>query len=135
MAIFQWSERYLVHIDKIDQQHRGLIHAVNDLHDAMQTGKGSTAVRETLNTLIDYTVTHFTDEEDLMRENEFPGYEAHKRQHDAMKAKVLKCKEEVDDGGVLTSVEVMNFMIEWLTEHILKSDKQFGPYLWYKGVH
>jgi hemerythrin len=135
MAIFLWSERFLVNIKKIDEQHRGLVLAINELHDAMQAGQGRGAVGATLDKLVKYTLTHFADEEELMKTHEFPGYEEHKRQHDILKQKVVRLRNDVNDGGVLTSVEMLNFLIDWLTGHILKSDKQYGPFLWYKGVH
>ena len=33
------------------------------------------------------------------------------------------------------SIEVMNFLKDWLSNHILGSDKRYGPFLNGKGLH
>ena len=35
----------------------------------------------------------------------------------------------------MLSMEVMSFLSDWLKNHIMKTDKQYGPYLNGKGVN
>ena len=59
MALISWDARLETKHTKIDEQHKALIQAFNDLHVAMKQGKGKEEVGRTLTFLKDYTVTHF----------------------------------------------------------------------------
>lgn len=57
---------------------------VNELHDAMKVGKGKEVLEKILAGLIQYTVTHFADEDRLMKLHNYPGYEQHKKEHNLL---------------------------------------------------
>ena len=134
MAIFLWSDRFKINVKVLDDQHRQLIRVINELHDAMQSGRGRDVIGTTLTKLINYTMTHFSTEEEILLRNRFPMYAEHKRQHDLLTGKVVKYKKEYDAGATTTSVEILNFMIQWLTDHLLKTDHQYSAYLNQCGV-
>jgi len=134
MAMFGWNEKYSVNIREIDDQHKKLIGMVGQLHDAMGQGKGKQALDEVLRNLIQYTRTHFATEERLMKVNGYPDYETHKAKHDSMTQKVANIYREYQDGKVTISLEVMNFLENWVDKHIMGTDMQYGPFLKSKGL-
>ena len=44
-------------------------------------------------------------------------------------AKCSLLKADFEAGKVLLSVDLMNFLRDWLTSHILKSDKRYAPFM------
>lgn len=128
MALFNWSTQYETGILLIDSQHKKLVDAINDLHQNMKEGKGKEVVEKTLNFLIDYTVLHFSAEEKLMQQKNYPDYSNHKKVHDKLIEEVKSIKARYLAGKVLP-MEVSNFMSDWLKNHILGTDKKYVPFL------
>lgn len=130
-----WSDKLSVGVGSIDDQHKKLVTLVNRLHDAMMSGKGKEAVGPVLKGLIDYTATHFKYEEELFARTGYSEGPAHKKDHDDLVKKVVEIQQKYEQSGpgVLT-IQVMNFLKDWLTAHILGADKKYGPHLVAKGI-
>ena len=135
MPLMSWKEEYSVKISQIDQQHKKLIDLINQLNDAMSQGKAKDVLGKILNDLVTYCATHFKQEEQLMQANGYPEFAVHKEKHDKMTAKVFSLKREVEGGKRLISLEVMNFLEQWLNKHILGTDKKYGPFLNAQGIN
>lgn len=134
MSLLAWQERYSVGIREIDEQHKQLINLINELNDAMLAGKGKEALLSVLNKLASYCVSHFSTEERLFDTHAYPETEDHKDRHNKMTAKVNALLDEVKNGKGRISIEVMNFLKNWLDKHILETDMKYVPYLSSKGV-
>jgi hemerythrin len=134
MNLINWNDDLSVHIKEIDEQHRKLIDMINNLHSAMGSGRGNEAMGKVLAGLVDYTKTHFATEERLMAKHTYSGYLSHKAQHDALTKQVIDLYTKFQEGKAMVTVEVMNFLKDWLTKHIQDSDKKYGPFLNGKGV-
>ena len=134
MALLAWKEDYSVKVRQFDDQHRRLIDMVNKLHDAVKLGKGSGILGDVLSSLAAYTQTHFADEERVMLQNRYPGFTAHKKAHDQLVARVREFQRQVGTGDATVTPGLMNFLKEWLLQHIQGVDMQYGPYLNGKGV-
>ena len=67
MPLITWTDELSVSVKDLDSQHQKLFDLVNELHEAMRSGKGKEAVGSILNRLADYTKTHLFYEERLMR--------------------------------------------------------------------
>lgn len=128
MPLFNWSTQYETGILLVDSQHKKLVDAINDLHEAMKEGKGKDKIEKTLNFLVDYTVLHFSAEEKLMQQKNYPDYSNHKKVHDKLVAEVKDIKTKYLAGKVLP-MEVSTFMSDWLKNHILGTDKKYIPFL------
>jgi len=125
----QWSDDYNVNIREIDSQHRRLFELVNELHDAMSQGQGSKLLGDILNNLLHYTKMHFSTEERYMSTYKYPGFMAHKAEHDELTKTVVDFVESYRNGKALISIQLMNFLINWLKNHILATDKKSGSFL------
>jgi hemerythrin len=134
MALIDWNDKLSVNIKEVDSEHKKLIGMINELHSAMGSGKGKDAMGKILTGLVEYTKTHFSYEENLMQKHSYPGYLSHKGLHDALTKQVLDLQGKFQDGKALVTVEVMNFLKDWLTNHIQNTDKKYGPFFNGKGV-
>lgn len=134
MAFFPWKPEYSVGIEKFDRQHKVLVGYLNELYEALESGRGRRALAHVLNGLVAYTHTHFTSEEVLMERYRFPGYAEHKHKHDKMTAHVRMLKRKFDSGEITSPVQITNFLNSWLARHIMGTDKDYGPFLAEKGV-
>lgn len=133
MALFNWSEEYSVKVASFNGHHRKLMELINELHDAMKRGKGPEAVGGVLKSLLEYTKIHFSAEQYLMTAHGYPGYEAHKAEHDALVRKVEELTEK-HCKGVAVTVEVFQFLKDWLTKHIKETDRQYSSFFNSKGI-
>ncbi len=134
MALIDWSPALDTKIGSIDGQHKKLVALINGLHEAMKTGMGKEVVAKAIDELVDYTVVHFSNEEKLMTSYGFPGYIAHKKEHDEFTQKVRKLDEDFKSGKLLITIEIMRFLKDWLTTHIQGTDQKYSPFLIGKGV-
>ncbi len=134
MALIDWTADLGTGIGSIDGQHEKLISYINVLHEAMRTGKGHEVLGKVLNELTAYTITHFSNEERLMTAHGFPGYAAHKKEHEEFTQKVMKLNDDFRKGKYLITIEIMQFLKEWLVTHIKGTDRQYAPFLLAKGV-
>jgi hemerythrin-like metal-binding protein len=129
MSLFQWSETYSVGYPDIDSQHKRLFQLAEQLHAAMTAGKGKQCVSTTLANLIAYTKRHFADEEILMQSHRYPFYQQHKAEHQALTEKVVQFQQSFEAGRATVTMELLNFLSNWLTHHIGAVDKKVGAYL------
>ncbi len=133
--LMEWGPKLSVGIQSFDAEHQKLVATVNDLFDAINSGKGKEKLGAVLNTLIDYTVTHFQHEEREMRTHNFPGYAKHKDEHDALTKQVGEVQHKFAGGSnAALSAEVMAFLKNWLIKHIMGTDKAYTAFLVGKGV-
>ena len=129
MSLFQWSEAYSVGHPDIDSQHKRLFQLAEQLHAAMTAGKGKQCLSTTLGNLIAYTKRHFADEEILMQANRYPFYQQHKAEHQQLTEKVVQFQRSFEADQAAVSVELMQFLSNWLTHHIGSSDRKVGEHL------
>ncbi|MFO0753732.1 MAG: bacteriohemerythrin [Thermodesulfovibrionales bacterium] len=134
MSFLSWGDQYKVNVAGLDTQHRKLFDMVNEMHDAMRAGKGNEVIGATLTNLLGYVKTHFAEEERLMSSNSYPDFARHKQEHDQLTQKALDLHKQFSEGKPVLSFDVMNFLKSWLTQHILGTDKKYGPFLNGKGI-
>ena len=130
-----WSDKYSVGIDSIDEQHKKLINLINTLQTIVDYSTGEEFEREALAELVDYTKTHFTYEEGLMEDNGYPDFEAHKAQHRAMIAEVEAVLAEYENDQDTAMRHAVDYLQDWLIHHINGTDKQYSSFLIGKGVN
>ena len=109
----------------LDNDHKRLVDMVNNLFDGVQSGQGKEALGKILDGLIGYTVDHFKREEQFFAQTGYPDNAAHKAQHEDLCKQVLTVQAKYKGGATATlSLEVMNFLKNWLINHIQGSDKK-----------
>ena len=135
MTYFAWNEKYSVHIREIDEQHKKLVALINELFEAMKAGQGQEILGKVIAGLITYTKSHFATEERLMRDHGYAEYLVHKQIHDSLTKKVMDLNNQYQAGQAALTVQVTNFLKDWLINHILGTDKKYSAFLNSKGIN
>ena len=130
----QWGNAFSVNIKLIDDQHKQLFRIINDLHDAWKGNKPREVIGDIFSGLLDYTDKHFKQEEELFRRYGYPETSAHVDAHRALVTKAVEVKNKFDKGELTVNADVMNFLKNWLNNHILRVDKKYSAFLNSKGV-
>ena len=129
MALVAWEARFSVGHDEIDRQHKRLFQMANELHDSMMKGEANSVLGDLLQNLISYTRFHFTHEERVMAAANYPGFAAHRAEHEALTRQVTQICDEFRAGRMALSLKVLAFLKEWLQHHILESDKAYSAHV------
>jgi hemerythrin len=130
MPILTWDDAlYSVGHPTIDAQHKRLFDLVNEVHAAMLAGKGNEVIGKALSSLVTYVKVHFAAEERVMAACGYPALDQHKLTHEALTQKVMDFQARFAQGRTMMTIEVMNFLKSWLTDHIQATDRQYVKYL------
>ena len=129
MTIAVWDESLRTGHRLVDEQHQELFRMVNALHEAIVSNRGKEAIVPTLERLAAYTVRHFSDEEALMRQVDYPLYLPHKRKHEELVKKAKEMIEGYRTGKLVLSITLSNFLADWLRHHINGEDKALVRYV------
>ncbi|BDU51151.1 bacteriohemerythrin [Haliovirga abyssi] len=132
----EWTPAISTGVRIFDEEHKVLIRLINDLNDAMLEGKSKSVMGDILKELADYTVTHFSHEEEYFEKYDYPNREAHKKIHRQFVAKVEEAYKQFQNGDLTLSKDLMDFLNKWLVEHIVGTDKKgYGKFFNDKGVY
>lgn len=129
-----WNNNLSVQIKQIDDQHKKLVGMVNELHRAMKSKKSNAVMGGILDRLIEYTATHFATEEKLFAKYGYPEEKPHVEMHKKLVAQALDIQKKFKAGNALISMELMDFLKDWLVNHIQKTDMKYSSFLRGHGV-
>ena len=134
MALIEWKDSLSVKINEIDFQHKKLIDYLNELHEAMKTGKTKDAMGSILSKLLSYTKSHFSNEEKYFKQFNYPQAAVHIEEHEKFIAKVTDVKNRFDKGTTSVSIELIKFLTDWIQNHINETDKAYSDFFISKGL-
>ncbi|GAB4014078.1 MAG: hypothetical protein Fur0010_11690 [Bdellovibrio sp.] len=124
---FEWTEQLVLGVDSMDKQHHHLVNLINLLVDELNKDN-STQVKPKFETLCQFVVKHFQDEESLMQKEGFVGVETHKVIHKQLLDKVGVFAEALNK-GTLDKAALMSFLTMWLKSHIMGIDRKYGDHI------
>ncbi|MBT1073395.1 bacteriohemerythrin [Pelotalea chapellei] len=134
MPIIEWNSSFLLGIQEIDQHHQHLVSLLNRAYDGFTADAPAENVAAVLCELLDYTAYHFGAEEQLMKEQSFPGMAAHCEEHIQFSNKIEGMIKDYNSGKRLQSLELLIYLKNWLLNHILQIDFCLANYLTAKGT-
>ena len=128
--MLQWKEEYEVGVAEIDEQHQKLIDIANRVYELMRNELALDKydqIVEILQELKEYTVYHFHFEEGLMQKAKYKKRFSHKILHQNFLAQVEAVDlSAVDENQDAYLIQIMDFIANWLIEHIVGEDKKVG---------
>ena len=119
-----WDASLSVGIDVIDEHHRYLFDLTNDLINVIVDKRGAKELLRVLGALGEYAQVHFRAEERMMTHYGYEGTERQRLQHERFQQRLRAFHAELHGNLVITRVEVMTYLREWLVAHILQEDTQ-----------
>ena len=133
--IVEWNKSYSVSVRDLDKEHMYLFDLINNLNDAMLQGKSKENLLKIIDALADYTVGHFAHEEKLFKKTNYPEFSEHKIAHETFVNKVKEFRDKVNSGEAMVSIEIINFLKDWLINHIGIFDKKYGGHMNKNGIN
>ena len=134
MSLIEWNDSLSVKIDSIDEQHKVLVDMINDFYTHIVDKSNKELMADLLAKMKDYTVYHFAYEEKLFEEHGFTDSEMHKEEHQTFIDKVEDLEKRYNQGQIVLSLEITNFLKNWLTNHIQGTDMEYSEFMVAKGV-
>jgi hemerythrin len=127
----EFSPQFLVGIEQVDREHQKLFEIAGRVFDAFTANDAATNanIDRAIVELIDYTATHFANEEGLMAAAGYPILRAHKELHQHLLGRAQDMKMRSEIGERFVALDLNLFIYQWLGEHILESDKDFGKFM------
>ena len=134
MPLIRWNPSYSVKVAESDRQHQKLIDMINELNDAMAKGKGRDVLAGILDGLLLYTQTHFAMEERYFDQLKYPDAAEHKGQHAAFIKKIKEFRDGFAKNTLNLTINVMDFLSDWLIKHICGTDKKYSDFFNQNGI-
>jgi len=130
MAI-KWRKDLEIGIEMLDNQHKLLVEAMNNLLEASAAGKAKQEVGKTIEFLSDYVITHFNYEQEYQRKYDYPKYDEHLRMHRFFLKEVddMKMRFEQEGATLQFIVQFNKKIVDWFINHISKADKDYAEYI------
>lgn len=127
----EFDDAFITGVDEIDSQHRNLIDLTNEAGVKMDGNATPDEVRELVRELLSYAIYHFSTEERLMQEYGYTEADAaaHIERHRDFSAKVTGVQEALQRHDYVDTAELMRFLANWITQHILGTDKHLATFI------
>ncbi|MGL5756684.1 MAG: bacteriohemerythrin [Paraclostridium sp.] len=128
---YKWTDELLTGNSQIDNEHKELIKAINDLLEACSKGKGRAELEKTVKFLSSYTKTHFAHEEVLQMKSRYPDYINHKKYHQHFISTVDDIQRKLMESGPSISLvgEINSKVATWIISHIKREDVKVAAHI------
>jgi hemerythrin len=129
MTFMSWRKDYEVGVPQIDAEHRRLFDLINEFHDTFTQVDARKQIAQMLNRLVAYAEEHFQHEEQLMGDSGYPQLDMHRELHSGLVSSIFAINERLAADTAKASTETVQFLKNWLLQHILKHDVDIAEFL------
>ncbi len=128
-SLVTYTPELSVGVKAFDDHHIVLFDIINKLSDAMSKGLAGEQVISIVRELVDYTSWHFKAEEDVFEKYNYPGKDEHTKIHNKMLKTAGQLLTDAESGKKILSTELMEFLQDWILDHIMGVDKEYSTFL------
>ena len=138
-GFIKWRDELLLGIETLDNQHRVLADCLNRLvqacscdgqPDAADKARKMKVLEGLTEELYSITKEHFMAEEAMMRNESYPGYASHAREHVMLLAELKSTfARKLREGCCDMNPEVLRSLKSWFVIHVARSDREFADFL------
>jgi hemerythrin len=125
--MIEWKDEYAIGIKEIDEQHEKLFEIAGRMFALLRNDllmDKYDSIVEIIDELKDYTRYHFEAEEAYMEKIGYRKFLSQKVTHKDFLDKMDEIDlQRIDNGQNQYLMDILNFVLDWLVEHILKEDK------------
>jgi hemerythrin len=129
MKTIEWQDEYTVGVKELDDQHRSLLNTINMLLEEQRDKYEAAKFSPALSSLIHYAYTHFATEERYLLQVHFPDLKQHVLEHIDFIMKTLGLALRIESSGDESRIELLRYLKEWYSSHVLGTDRQYIPFL------
>lgn len=129
MKPFQWGPDYFTYLEDVDEQHYQLVSLINQLGEHISNDNiNQEYINGLVEQLTDYVLYHFSEEEHIMAEYKIDS--RHLKVHVMAHKSFVSTIESISSATPIDNRDTANsyfrFLVQWLSEHILKQDKKMA---------
>ena len=124
-----WNSTYELGHSEIDGQHQKLVDIINDFYNAFATAQAHNKIGDIIGEMVNYTIFHFTAEEEIFKNSTYPDIEEHIKTHKEFVDKLKEYHKEAKAGNMTITYDVMTFLRDWLVDHIMGTDTNYVQHL------
>ena len=133
MPVMEWDDSFVLGINNFDAHHKRLIALLNMAFDGFTRSAVRDELAVVLDELLKYAKYHFAAERSWMELNEYPGLVQHSEEHEIFTNKVIAFKKDVHGRKTSLSLEVLQFLMSWLTNHIIEPDGEYRRFILFRA--
>ncbi len=123
--MLEWDDKYSVGISIIDEQHKKLFGIINKTIEAKEHSDDIEELQEVLEEMTQYALEHFETEESYMIVFNYPEYECHNEAHYGFITDTNAYFDRVVNGDYHISNELIEYLKQWIVDHIQNTDRKY----------
>ena len=125
--MIKWKEEYYMGVESLDEQHKELFEIANRIYSLLKNElilDKYNRIIEIIDELKNYTMNHFQAEEEYMKSIGYKRFLSQKAAHNEFLEKMNSIDvEKIDNGHNEYLIGILDFVCDWLGQHIIKEDK------------
>lgn len=123
-----WNDDFVTGVQEIDEQHMILVNTLNEALTKLTSENSQSVLLDFTQELLAYALYHFETEEALMQQYDYQNadpisMQQHLKEHRSFSQHVIAVREQIHAGKNVEIPELLDFLYQWLVNHILKTDK------------
>ena len=122
----EWGDSLSVSVRQIDEQHKRLVEAINELNSKLRAGSSQEELTRTIEGIVYLASDNMRLEEEMMQEFHFPGFKAHLLRHAEVAGTLHRLRALSEQVGFVLTPEVPAILMNCLSSHIRDVDKLFA---------
>jgi hemerythrin len=130
--VLEFDDSLITGNSEIDAQHKELISRISNFVASCEEGTGKVKAIKMLDYLEEYTNFHFSAEEKLQEDADYPELENHKKKHEEFKKSLKELYDYLEESEGPTDdfvAQVQKNVVDWLFNHIKSFDRSVAEYL------
>ena len=128
--VLEWTPLLGVGIVSLNQDHKGLIGAYNDLVEILVQDRGRQSFLSAFEPFLECAERHFAHEELVMRNINYEGYLSHKAAHDRLKSDARDFILNVESAYMHSDLPIVaRYFRYWLIHHIVVEDVKIAAFV------
>lgn len=121
-------------VTEIDQQHSTILDLIEECSRSIKSGQSGKDIGYIISRLSQYAKEHFALEEKYMDKAGYSEIKEHIKEHETFIDIINTYEEQYKEGIAPPISNVMEFLLDWFTEHILISDLRYSNVMKDAGI-
>lgn len=126
----QWNPSFEIGLQVVDKEHEGLLVRLNALIELLTANAPPAEWLPELDRLIGEVADHFAHEEQIMDNIAYPGYMAHRQQHQHLLQEVAQFRDKIAAENTMEdTLSTVRFLKFWVLKHMVQEDSKIGQHI------